>query len=231
LGKRRGWLLAGVALARAAGYAAFEQQRRAAARRLRNHDTRVLVLGAGACGSALAARLALSGMQVALLTRGARFEELHADGLRVQSGPLRRPTMARVELIAELPPIAETDLALISLDDACLPDAPDLLSALPAEAPVLLLLGSDSLAPTLETPLASGRTIAGLAPVCAVADGGGVLRAFPGRLARLRLGEWNGASTQRLHQVLDILRRARVPVEVDRHIAARMRLPRATEGF
>lgn len=104
---------------------------------------RIGIVGAGAIGGHLAARLAGAGQQVTLLARGATLQALRTHGLRYASGDA---ALQRVDLRAEASPLAmgEQDLVILALKS----------QALPAVAPTLgPLLGPNTSVLTLNNGL------------------------------------------------------------------------------
>lgn len=95
---------------------------------------RIAVVGAGAIGGWLAARLALTGHDVGVLARGATFERIRARGIELHTGS--RSEVARVQAAASADELGPCDVVLLTVK------AP----ALPALAPTLRpLLRADTL--------------------------------------------------------------------------------------
>jgi 2-dehydropantoate 2-reductase len=86
-------------------------------------EMRVLIVGAGAVGGFLAARLADGGDDVAVLVRPARAIELRTDGLQVREGPATRTYRPRVLTAAELEP--EFDLVVLAVKSDAIASAID----------------------------------------------------------------------------------------------------------
>jgi 2-dehydropantoate 2-reductase len=224
------WLVGGVLAAGVTACLALERRRREEMRRLRNHGVRVLVVGAGVVGSSYAAQMARWGMQVSLVARGSRLDQLRRDGLRVQNAITGRVSQTHVELLAETPASGEYDLALVAVRYGQAEDAFQGLRALSPRPPILLmqnnptgpetlldsrLCGNDETG-ALAQSLGNRRVLLGFP-----ASGGhrrpdGVVRCLPVHLAPMRVGESDGADTQALHQALAVLRRARIGMRVER---------------
>ncbi|WP_324741376.1 2-dehydropantoate 2-reductase [Tsuneonella sp. CC-YZS046] len=96
----------------------------------------IAVIGAGALGSFLAARLAQAGLATALVARGPRRAELERDGIVMREGPAPRRIV--VPLAKEGSGLAPPDIAILAVK------AGDLESALavlkPAARPGMILL-------------------------------------------------------------------------------------------
>jgi 2-dehydropantoate 2-reductase len=65
---------------------------------------RVLIIGAGVIGSFNAARLAGGGVDVTLLARGRRLEDLREHGIVLENAFSRRQSVTHVPLIQRLEP-------------------------------------------------------------------------------------------------------------------------------
>jgi 2-dehydropantoate 2-reductase len=102
--------------------------------------TTVCVAGVGAVGTTIAARLAVSGLDVRLLARGARREQLRRDGVRVQFPDER--IEARLA-VSDRPDFGIQDVLLVAAKSHALPDL------LPTLGP---LVGPD----TVVVPLVNG---------------------------------------------------------------------------
>jgi 2-dehydropantoate 2-reductase len=103
------------------------------------HPRRIGIIGAGAIGGHLAARLASAGHGVTLLARGATLEALRTHGLRYTTGG--QPEQ-RIAVRAEATPQAmgPQDLVILTLKSQALPTVvPTLRPLLAADTPVLTL--------------------------------------------------------------------------------------------
>ena len=214
--KRTVYAIAGLAGLLAGGLAAgavARHRRQITARRARNREVRVFVLGAGVVGSSYAAHLAHWGMEVTLLARGRRLQELAERGLQVEDAFTHRRLRPAVRLVAEVPSQEEYDLAIVAVPCTQTREALEALRPLAATTPVLLLQHNLAGAVSLgeEPPLLGFPGTGGM-----LVDG--VVRHWPLSLGTTVIGEVDGADTQRLHFAAGILRRARLRVEVQRHI-------------
>ena len=96
---------------------------------------RIGIVGAGAIGSALAARIALAGQPVSVVARGARKDCLLSQGLRIRE--LDGIRVVRPAVI-DLPALADADVVIVSVKAQALPTLlPQLASAM---APSSLLM-------------------------------------------------------------------------------------------
>lgn len=97
---------------------------------------RIAVVGAGAIGGWLAARLALAGHEVGVLARGATLEQVRTDGIALQAGG--RTEHARVQAAAGADQLGERDVVLLAVKAPALPAlAPALRSLLRPDTLVL----------------------------------------------------------------------------------------------
>lgn len=100
--------------------------------------TSVLVIGAGAVGSYLSARLTIAGHDVTLMARGARADLLKHRGVTVEQGGKRTTISVRVETKVER--LARPDVAMMCTKAFDLPNALDLLDDCRAPLPAIVTL-------------------------------------------------------------------------------------------
>jgi 2-dehydropantoate 2-reductase len=98
------------------------------------------VVGAGAIGGWLAARLALAGEDVSVLARGATLERIAGHGIELHSGGRRE--VARVRAAAGAAELGAQDVLLVSLKAPSLPALAPALRALMHERTLLLSAGN-----------------------------------------------------------------------------------------
>jgi len=215
--KGTGWIVAGLALGALAAGEVARRRRRFLAQRERNREVRVLVLGAGVVGSTYAAHLARWGLDVTLLARGRRLQELTELGLQVEDAFTHRRVSAPVHLVSEVSPQEEYDLVLVVVRFTQVLEALEAVAPLAETTPILLLQNNPVGAEVPAGRLGERRFLMGFP-----ATGGelvrGVVRSLPLWLGATTIGEPDGADTQRLHLAAGILRRAGLKVEVQRRI-------------
>jgi 2-dehydropantoate 2-reductase len=178
---------------------------------------RIGVMGAGAIGGYLAARLATAGEEVALVARGAHLAAIREQGLRLRSelGDAHcRPALA-TDRPAEIGPV---DLLLfnVKLYDAA--------TALEAAGP---MIGPATCAATFQNGLAgaellaqalgSERTIGGTAMIPVQLETPGVVR-HPARIARFVIGSLAGAPNEAVRALAAAFAGAGVEVAVSERI-------------
>ncbi len=210
------WWLAGGLAAGAVGAGALIRKKRRAfhEQRIRNSDIKVLVVGAGVIGSTYASRLAEWGMDVTLLARGSRLQELATFGLVIQDVPTRRRHISSdIHLASFVPRDADYDFVIIAVRYNQVAEALELVKPLSATTPILVLQSNpegvvqfDERPPLMGFPAIAGTLV------------NGIVYSLPFALGTTVIGEPNGADTQRLGLATSILRRAGLRVEVQRQI-------------
>ncbi|MFJ2617730.1 ketopantoate reductase family protein [Glutamicibacter sp. NPDC087344] len=179
--------------------------------------TRILIVGAGATGGTLGARLLSAGREVTFLVRERRAEQLAANGLRY-SAPGEQQTH-RVHAVTSLAGLAPFDLVIITVK------APALKALLPTLAPaigpgtlVLPLLNGMSHLELLERTF-PGRVLGGLIRVVATFHAAGEVEQMTS-LCTLSLGGLGAAAVPApIRAVLDV---EGINLEVDPEITARL---------
>ncbi|NML46488.1 2-dehydropantoate 2-reductase [Ramlibacter sp. G-1-2-2] len=97
---------------------------------------KITIVGAGAIGGWLAARLALAGEDVSVVARGATLERIASHGIELQSGG--RSEVARVRAVASATELEPQDVVLVTLKAPALPAlAPQLQGLLKPDTLVL----------------------------------------------------------------------------------------------
>lgn len=90
---------------------------------------RILVYGAGVLGGNLAGNLFRAKQDVTLLARGKWAETIRKDGLVVQNGFRRKPTVSRIPVITELEPEDTYDVIFVVMRYTQLESILDMLRA------------------------------------------------------------------------------------------------------
>jgi 2-dehydropantoate 2-reductase len=182
----------------------------------------IAVVGAGAIGGWIAAKLALAGQPVAMLARGATLEALRSSGLRLTEGQAQRGV--EVNACDDPAQLGPQDILLIAVKAPVLADAAE--AAGPTIGPETVIVPMLNGVPWWFTgePLASvdpGGRIAAALPQAQVV--GCVVHAScsrPERNAvvvkhadRLILGEPAGGVSTRIEDLAALFERAGIPVE------------------
>jgi ketopantoate reductase len=193
-----GWVWAGLAAVGALAGVVTTQRHLRARQRAKNARALVLVVGAGAVGSAYAARLATHGVRVTVLARGARLEAL-------QTAPTTgRPLPYRV--VGALEAEEEYDLVLVAVRAPQTSATLGLLRPLAATTPLLFLQSHLLGAEMMASQLGEERVMLGFP-----ASGAPGL---PFGTETTVIGEADGAPTLRLQQTARLLRHVGLRVEV-----------------
>jgi 2-dehydropantoate 2-reductase len=187
---------------------------------------RICIIGAGAIGGYLGARLALAGETVTLIARGANLEAIRRDGLRLISGTteeVARPAMATDDFRAAGPQdvvvaaVKAHQLADIALTLPALYDAQTIV--VPAQNGIPWWYFQKHGGPyegrrikavdptgVLAEQIAVERIVGCVVYPAAELVAPGVVRHIEGN--RFTLGELNGAKTERVQQLAQVLAQA-----------------------
>lgn len=215
---KTGWWLLGGAVVGALAAREIKRRRNEFSRQqARNSEARVLIIGAGVVGSTYAAHLAHWGVDVTLLARGERLEELKAQGLRWQDSLTHQGRAMRVKLASTILPEDDYDLVIVAVRHTQTAEALDLARPLAADTPILVMQNNPAGAMALCERLGQPHVMLGF-PATGGALIGGLVRSLPLWLGTTIIGESDGAETQRLQQTASLLRRAGLRVEVQRRM-------------
>ena len=80
---------------------------------MKTDNAKILVIGAGVNGSAIATYLHNAGLDVEVLARGKRFEEILAEGIIIENPLNHKRSIARVPVINRLDPEDMYDFVLV----------------------------------------------------------------------------------------------------------------------
>ena len=80
---------------------------------MKTDGARILVVGAGVNGSICAAELHKAGLDVTVLARGKRLEELCADGIIIENPLKKNRSVTRVPVLSVLKPDDHYDYVLV----------------------------------------------------------------------------------------------------------------------
>jgi 2-dehydropantoate 2-reductase len=80
---------------------------------MKTDNARILVIGAGVNGSAVATLLYNAGLDVKVLARGKRYEEIQAEGIIIENPFNHKRSIARVPVINRLDPQDLYDFVLV----------------------------------------------------------------------------------------------------------------------
>jgi len=200
---------------------------------------RTCIVGLGAVGGFIGARLAASGQPVSALARGATLQAVGRDGLLLVEGPAggERETRAPIRVSDDPAALGEQDLVVLSVKTTGLADvAPRIAPLLGPDTVVLSAMNgvpwwffhglSEPLAAREWSAIDAGRRIAAAIPpervlgavvhfACAAPRPGTVRH---GQGERLIVGEPRGGDSARCARVAEALGRAGLQVEVSQRI-------------
>ena len=167
---------------------------------------RVLVIGAGVNGSICAVGLHTGAINVTLLARAARYQELCAEGVVIEDPFSRRRVVQKIPVVNRLDPNDVYDFILVVVRKN---QVADLLPVLARNRSANIVFMGNNLSGPDEfiKVLGKERVMMGSVYGAGKRDGG-VIRAIVARSIAAPFGEVDGEITPRLRQLLAILRRA-----------------------
>jgi 2-dehydropantoate 2-reductase len=183
---------------------------------------RFAVMGAGATGGYLAARLATAGYDVACIARGAHLDALRTHGLTLKSplGDARVPKIAAVADPAALAPV-DAVLFTVKLYDAAAA-ARALLPLLTPDTPVITFQNGVAGPEIVAAAVGAARTVAGSASIPGVAvTAPGVVEHISTK-ARFVFGRSDGRADPVLERIAQVFRSAAIEAEVSRCISTEL---------
>lgn len=183
---------------------------------------RFAVMGAGAIGGYLAARLAAAGNDVVCIARGAHLEALRTRGLTLKS-PLGNAMVPTIAAVADPVAIAPVDAVLftVKLYDA-VEAARALLPLLRPDTPVVTFQNGVSGPEIVAAAVGAARAVAGSASIPGVAvTAPGVVEHISTK-ARFVFGWSDGHADPRLDRVAEVFRAATIEAEASRRMASEL---------
>jgi 2-dehydropantoate 2-reductase len=173
---------------------------------MKTDGARILIIGAGVNGSICAAELHKAGVDVTVLARGKRFEELCTDGIIIENPIRKTRSVTRVPVVSVLKPDDRYDYVLVVVRKNQVRDLLPVLAANRSSA-VVFMVNNPSGPDEWVAALGRERVIVGFVFGAGKRDGN-VIRAIRGGGFSTPFGELDGAITPRLLRLLRILRRA-----------------------
>jgi len=169
-------------------------------------NNRILIIGAGVNGSAIASSMHNAGMDVTVLARGKRFDELQNEGIVIENPFNKKRQVTRVPVIIALSPEDCYDFILVVVRKN---QALELLPLLARNrSPNIVFMGNNLTGPD-EFIKALGRERVMMGGVYAAGKrDGSLIRAMVIRSAASPFGEIDGTITPRLDRLVNIFRRA-----------------------
>jgi 2-dehydropantoate 2-reductase len=179
-------------------------------------NARLLVIGAGVNGSAVAAGLYNGGIDVTVLARGKRYQELRDEGIVIENPFNNKRVVTKVPVIDLLDPQASYDFVLVIIRKN---QALDLLPLLAQNrSPSIVFMGNNLSGPDeFIKALGKERVMMG-AVYAAGRREGSLIRAMVITSVAAPFGEVDGTITPRLGRLIGILRRAGFKAQFSRQI-------------
>ena len=177
---------------------------------------RILVIGAGVNGSICASELHKAGVDVTVLARGKRYEELCKDGVIIEHPIKKTRNVTRVPVISALRADDRYDYVLVVVRKN---QVRDLLPALAAnQSPAIVFMVNNPSGPDEWVAALGGeRVMLGFVFGGGKRDGN-IIRAIRGGGLSTPFGEIDGAITPRLVRLVEILRRADLKARVEKEM-------------
>jgi 2-dehydropantoate 2-reductase len=178
--------------------------------------TRILIIGAGVNGSAIASVLFQAGVDVTILARDKRFEELSTDGVVIENPFTHRRAVTHVPIIDQLTPDAFYDYVLVVVRKNQVASLLPLLAQ--NSSPNIVFMGNNLLGPgEFVKVLGKERVMMG-GVYAAGKRQGGLIHAIVIKAAASPMGELDGQITPRLQRLAGIFRQAGFKVELVHNI-------------
>ncbi len=177
---------------------------------------RILIIGAGVNGSACAIGLQNAGMDLTVLARGKRYEEVSAEGIVIEDPFSHRRRSARVRVIQALAPEDTFDFVLVVVRKN---QVADLLPVLAQNrSPNVVFMGNNLSDPEeIIRALGQERVMLGAVYAAGKRDGK-VIRAMVSKSVAAPFGEVDGSITPRLRLLIQILGGAGFKAKASSHI-------------
>jgi len=179
-------------------------------------NARILVIGAGVNGSVCAAGFYNAGIDVTVLTRGKRYEELRDEGIVIEDPFKHKRSVTKVPVINRLDPNDLYDYMLVVVRKN---QAADLLTVLAQNrSPNIVFMGNNLSGPDEFTRiLGKDRVMMGAVYAAGKRDGS-LIRAITSKSIAAPFGEVDGTITPRLKRLAGIFRQAGFKVETSTDI-------------
>ena len=179
-------------------------------------NARILVIGAGVNGSVCAAGFYNAGIDVTILTRGKRYEELRDEGIVIEDPFKHKRSVTKVPVINCLDPNDLYDYMLVVVRKN---QVADLLTVLAQNrSPNIVFMGNNLSGPDEFTRiLGKDRVMMGAVYAAGKRDGS-LIRAITSKSIAAPFGEVDGTITPRLKRLAGIFRQAGFKVETSTDI-------------
>jgi 2-dehydropantoate 2-reductase len=176
---------------------------------IQTDKARMLVIGAGVNGSAVATLLYKAGVNVKVLARGKRYEEIKEEGIIIENPFNHKRRVARVQVINRLNPDDLYDYILVVVRKN---QVADLLPVLAKnKSPNIVMMGNNLTGPDeFAQTIAKERILLGTVVAGGKRDGDIIRAIVLASIASVPFGEMDGTISPRLLRLIRILRKARI---------------------
>jgi 2-dehydropantoate 2-reductase len=173
----------------------------------------ILIFGAGVIGSVSAGKLSLAGHSVSVLARNKRLNELQLNGLLI-SEKGKKPVKTNVTVISELKTDDIYDYVFVTLRKDQLKDALQILGQNRSKNFVFMVNTSSGYADWIEK-IGLERVIPAFPGAGGKVENGIVYYSLTSRFIQpTTLGEIDGKATQRINELVEVLRNAGFPTSI-----------------
>jgi len=183
-------------------------------------NTRILVIGAGVNGSYCTVRLWKAGVDVTVLARGQRYNEIHENGIIIDDPIKKERTVTRVLVIQSLAPDDVYDYIFVVVRKN---QVADLLPVLAANRSpnIVFMVNNPSGPDEFVKALGKERVMLGFVFGAGRREGNVIhaIGGFGGHMMATPFGEIDGTITPRLTRLVDILSSAGLNAKVNTEIS------------
>jgi 2-dehydropantoate 2-reductase len=174
---------------------------------MKTDNPRMLVIGGGVNGSAIAALLYNAGLDVTVLARGKRYEDIQAEGIIIENPFNQKRSIAKAPVINRLDPEDLYDFVLVVVRKN---QVADLLPVLAKnKSPNIVFMGNNLSGPAEFAEIIDRQRIMLGTVVAGGKRDGDIIRAIVlASIASIPFGEVDGTITPRLKRLIQILRGA-----------------------
>ncbi len=180
-------------------------------------NMKILIFGAGVLGSLYGAKLAEAGMDVALVARGKRLEDIQKNGIILEKFEDGTQTRTEVKVLDHMPRDAFFDLCVVLVRKEQLDDALDQLKKNTRIPSFLFMVNTAESPQALIDALGKDRILLGHANAGGERDGS-VIRYMVAE--NMPLGELDGKKSARIQQIANAFRQAGFPVSISKNMDA-----------
>jgi 2-dehydropantoate 2-reductase len=182
-----------------------------------NDNVRILVIGAGVNGSVCATHLHDHGVDVTVLARGERLEQIAREGIVIENPFSHRRTVTRIKTIGELLPDDIYDYILVVVRRNQIAGLLPVLAA--NDSPNVVFMTNNLAGPgEIIRALGKQRPMMGFVFAGGKRDGDVIRAIGPARLLASPFGEVEGTVTPRLKRLVRVFSRAGLKAEISTNI-------------